>query len=36
MPDELLLKYLSESEIKSFHTGEKGIFSITVSAEKTN
>lgn len=34
IPDTLLSKYLSDNEMKSFHNGETGIFSITVSAEK--
>jgi arsenite methyltransferase len=34
MPYELLTKYMSENELKSFHQGDRGIFSITVSAVK--
>jgi hypothetical protein len=34
IPDTLLSKYISDIEMKSFHEGETGIFSITVSAEK--
>lgn len=34
IPDTLLSKYLSDNEMKSFHNGGTGIFSITVSAEK--
>jgi SAM-dependent methyltransferase len=34
IPDDLLNNYLSENEMKSFHDGDKGIFSITVSASK--
>lgn len=34
IPDDILDKYLSEEEIKSFNTGKTGIFSITVYAEK--
>ena len=34
-PDTLLCKYISDNELKSFHSGEIGIFSITVSAEKS-
>ncbi len=35
IPEDILGKYLSEAEIKDFVTGETGIFSITVYAEKT-
>ncbi len=34
IPDEILLKYLSPSELEQFKAGETGIFSITVYAEK--
>jgi len=34
LPDDILIKYLSEEEIKSFQKKEAGIFSITVFAEK--
>lgn len=34
MPDSLLLKYLSQSELKYFYARDNGIFSITVTAEK--
>lgn len=34
IPDSILLKYLSEKELKEFHSGETGIFSITVFGEK--
>jgi arsenite methyltransferase len=34
LPDSLLSEYNNASETRSFHTGETGIFSITVSAEK--
>ena len=34
IPDDLLKNYLSENEMKSFHDGDTGIFSITVSASK--
>ena len=34
IPEDILGKYLSEAEIKDFVTGETGIFSITVYAEK--
>lgn len=34
IPEEILKKYLSTSEIKSFQNGTTGIFSITVYAEK--
>lgn len=34
IPDDILSKYLSEEEIKDFNTGETGIFSITVYADK--
>lgn len=34
IPDEILHKYLSNEELKSFKSGETGIFSITVSAYK--
>ena len=34
IPDEILLKYLSEEELAAFKQSEKGIYSITVSAKK--
>lgn len=34
IPDEVLAQYLSSDEIKSFKSGETGIYSITVSARK--
>ena len=34
IPDDILLKYLSQEEIQSFKQGETGIYSITVFAEK--
>lgn len=34
LPESLLSKYTNESELNSFHAGETGIFSITVSATK--
>ena len=34
IPEDILSKYLSEAQIKEFQTGETGIFSITVYAEK--
>ena len=34
IPDDILQKYLSESEIEEFRNGETGIFSITVFAQK--
>lgn len=34
IPDDILGKYLSDSEIKDFQAGETGIFSITVYADK--
>lgn len=34
IPDDILIKYLSESEVKTFNKGATGIFSITVYAEK--
>lgn len=34
IPDDILIKYLSESEVKTFNKGATGIFSITVFAEK--
>ena len=34
IPDDILGKYLSEEEVRTFNTGETGIFSITVYAEK--
>lgn len=34
LPDEILLQYLSENELKSFKESKTGIFSITVFAEK--
>ena len=35
IPDDILKNYLSEEEIKDFKKGDKGIFSITVYAEKS-
>jgi ubiquinone/menaquinone biosynthesis C-methylase UbiE len=34
LPDELLTNYLSSDEIQMFKSGDVGIYSITVSAEK--
>lgn len=34
LPDELLLEYLSQEELKAFHKSGTGIFSINVYAEK--
>lgn len=34
IPDDILKKYLNETEIQQFKTGKTGIFSITVYAEK--
>lgn len=34
LPDEVLRDYLSMNEIKDFHSGTSGIFSVTVYAEK--
>lgn len=34
LPDDILLKYLSQDEIDSFKNGESGIYSITVFAQK--
>jgi len=34
LPDDILIKYLSEEELSFFKSGDKGIFSITVFAEK--
>lgn len=34
LPQETLEKYIPENELKDFNTGDKGIFSITVSAYK--
>ena len=34
LPDSLLSKYKDSTELNSYHAGEKGIFSITVYAEK--
>ncbi|MFH0842961.1 MAG: arsenite methyltransferase [Bacteroidota bacterium] len=34
LPDSLLSEYTEPDELKSFHTGDTGIFSITVSASK--
>jgi arsenite methyltransferase len=34
LPDSLLAEYNDKSEISAYHSGEKGIFSITVYAEK--
>jgi ubiquinone/menaquinone biosynthesis C-methylase UbiE len=36
IPDDILRKYLSEIELTNFKTGNTGIFSITVYAEKPN
>jgi len=36
LPDEMLLNYLSEEELKSFKNSDTGIYSITVYAEKRN
>ena len=36
IPDDILVNYLSPSEIQEFKTGTSGIFSITVYAEKPN
>ena len=36
IPDDILKNYLSESELINFKTGNTGIFSITVYAEKPN
>jgi ubiquinone/menaquinone biosynthesis C-methylase UbiE len=35
LPDEILIKYMSEEQIKEFRASKTGIFSITVYAEKT-
>ncbi|WP_416221627.1 arsenite methyltransferase [Rhodohalobacter sp.] len=35
LPDEMLLNYLSEEELKSFKNSDTGIYSITVYAEKS-
>ncbi|MCJ7757602.1 MAG: arsenite S-adenosylmethyltransferase, partial [Gillisia sp.] len=34
IPDDILGKYLSQDEVKTFNKGATGIFSITVYAEK--
>lgn len=34
IPDDILVKYLSEAEVKTFNKGATGIFSVTVYAEK--
>jgi len=34
LPDELLLLYMSPTELDKFRNGETGIFSITVTAKK--
>ncbi|MCF8232969.1 MAG: arsenite methyltransferase [Bacteroidales bacterium] len=34
IPDEILMKYMSEQELAAFKKSEKGIYSITVSAKK--
>jgi hypothetical protein len=34
IPDDILVNYLSPQEIASFNSGNTGIFSITVYAEK--
>jgi arsenite methyltransferase len=34
IPDDILINYLSEDEIKAFNISETGIYSITVYAEK--
>ncbi len=34
IPEDILIKYLSPEEVKTFNKGETGIFSITVYAEK--
>jgi SAM-dependent methyltransferase len=34
LPDDLLLQYISESDLAKFKTGETGIFSITVTGNK--
>jgi hypothetical protein len=36
IPDDILKNYLSPDEIISFKTGDTGIFSITVFAQKPN
>ena len=36
IPDDILKNYLSQDEINSFKTGDTGIFSITVFAQKPN
>jgi arsenite methyltransferase len=35
LPDSLLSEYNDSNELKSYHAGDTGIFSITVSAERT-
>jgi hypothetical protein len=34
LPDSLLSEYNDANELKSYHAGDTGIFSITVSAKK--
>ena len=34
LPDSLLSEYNDEDELKSYQAGDKGIFSITVSADR--
>jgi len=34
LPDSLLSEYNDQAELNSYHSGERGIFSITVSAYK--
>jgi len=34
LPDSLLSEYNDSNELKSYHSGDRGIFSVTVSAEK--
>lgn len=36
LPDSLLKNYSDDDELKSFHSGDNGIFSITLSADKHN
>ncbi|MCE5346241.1 MAG: hypothetical protein LLG13_08145 [Bacteroidales bacterium] len=35
LPESLLSEYNDENELSSFHDGDTGIFSITVSADKS-
>jgi hypothetical protein len=35
LPDSLLSEFNDPNELKSYHAGDTGIFSITVSAHKT-